>query len=310
MSLLTRKRSVLAKIESTYGVDSVPGAANAMLVKNLSVTPIQASLVSRDLIRPFLGNSEQLITEKSVLCEFEVEFVGSGTVGTAPGYDALLRACAFAKASSDATAGSVYKPVSAAFDSLSLYYNVDGVLHKLTGCVGTFEISLAVKTIPSFKFSFTGLYNDPVDAVAPAVDFSAFKIPQVANTQNTPGFKLFGYSAPLESMSLSLANDVQYITLIGKESVKILDRKPAGSFVFEAPHIAEKDFFSLVSANTSGAMQLVHGTQPGYIMQLDCPSVLLGNPAYQDSNGVQMLSTPFTAQPTSAGNDEVSITIK
>jgi hypothetical protein len=310
MSLLTRKRSVLAKIETTYGTDASPVAANAMLVKNLSITPIDASLVSRDLIRPFLGNSEQLLTEKSVKIDFEVEYVGSGVVGTAPGYDALLRACAFKAVSSDATNGVVYQPVSSGFESVSMYYNVDGVLHKLIGCQGTFDITLAVKTIPTFKFSFTGLYVAPVDATAPSVDFSAFKIPQVANTQNTPGFTLFGYSAPLESMSLSLANDVQYITLIGEESVKIIDRKPSGSFVFEAPHIADKDFFSLVSANTSGPMSLTHGSMPGYVVQLNCPSVLLGNPAYQDSNGVQMLSTPFTAQPTSAGNDEISITLK
>jgi hypothetical protein len=380
MSLLTRKRTVLAKIESVYGTDSVPtGSANAMLIKNLTLTPISASLVSRDLIRPYLGNSEQLLAEKFVQMDFEVEMAGSGAMGLAPGYDVLLRACGFTKsitqtsctiacastvctvtktshgyavgdkivitgctdtpknitatitavttntftytaatASDEATAAGspklntavVYVPVSSSFESLTMYYNVDGLLHKLTGAMGSFDLSLSVKNIPTFKFSFTGIYNAPSDTAAPTVDFSGFMIPAVANTQNTPSFSLFTYSGLLESMSLNLANQVSYVTLIGSESVKILDRKPAGNLVFEAPTIASKDFFSLVSANTSGAMTLNHGPSNGYKVSLSCPSVLLGNPTYQDSNGVQMLSAPFTAQPTSAGNDEISITVK
>lgn len=382
MSLLTRTRTVLAKIETVYGTDSVPiGSANAMLIRNLTLTPLSATLVSRDLIRPYLGNSEQLLAEKFVKMDFEVEMVGSGVVGAKPAYDALLRACAFSSATTlqtssivsvsltctvtkaahgyvvgdtvtisgctdthkngmfliltvptantftflgptgttdespaagapKITSGVVYTPISTGFESVTMYYNVGGVLHRLTGCMGTFEISAAVKQIPVFKFNMTGIYNPPSDTVAPTVDFSSFMIPLLVNTANTPGFTLFGYSGLLESMTMNIANDVQYITLVGSESVKILDRKPAGSLVFEAPTIASKDFFSLVAANTEGAMTLSHGSVNGYKVNLSCPQVLLGNPTYQDSNGVQMLSAPFTAQPTSAGNDELSISIQ
>lgn len=383
MALLTRKRTVLAKIESTYGTDSAPtGSANAMLVKNLSINPIQAELVSRDLIRPYLGNSEQLLAQTFVEMEFEVEYVGSGSVGLAPAFDPLLRACGFVSTPTAVaigitqTAGTAtvttpsahglavgdkvvitgatqsqynvtatvltvpttttftytvtgspatpatgspqyissfaYAPISAAFESVTLYYTVGdsvsgAVLHKLTGARGTVEMSVAVKQIPTFKFKFTGLYNAPSDTTVPVVDFSAFMIPQIANTQNTPSYSLFGYGgAGLESFSLNMANDVQYITLIGSESVRLLDRKPAGQFVFEAPKIADKDFFSLVKASTTGAFTLNHGSKNGYKVALTAPRVLLGNPTYQDSNSVQMLSAPFTMIPV-AGNDEVTL---
>jgi hypothetical protein len=380
MALLTRKRTVLAKIESVYGTDPTPtGSANAMLVKNLSITPISAELVSRDLIRPYLGNSEQLLAQTFVEMEFEVEYVGSGTLGLAPAFDPLLRACAFTKATQttaitaaiasgvvtvtlashgfvtgdkvthagftdaacniaatitrinansytypapgaadDATAdGSpvinsaiVYTPVSSSFESVTLYYNVDGVLHKLTGAMGTVEMSVAVKQIPTFKFNFTGLYNAPSDSAAPSVDFSDFMIPQIANTQQTPSYSLYGFSGSgLESFSLQMANDVQYITLIGSESVKILDRRPAGNLVFEAPTITAKDFFSSVKNSETGVFALNHGNRTGYKVELDAPSILLGNPTYQDSNGVQMLAAPFTLNPVS-GNDEIAISFK
>lgn len=376
MSLASRKKLVLAKIETVYGTDSIPtGSANAILLKGLSVNPIQAEQVSRDLIKPYFGNSEQLLAQKFVQMDFEVEFAGAGVAGKLPAYDSLLRACGFASAlitavvaavvddgvatlsktahgysvgdkvtttgfadsdlngvqtitavptadtfefatvAADAasapgslTAAVTYAPVSSDLESISMYYNVDGILHRMTGARGTVEISLAVKQIPTFKFSFQGLYNAPSDTAAPAVDYSAFQIPFIANTQNTPGFSLFGYTANMESMSLNMSNDVQYVPLIGTESVKLLDRKPAGTLVFEAPTIAAKDFFTLVSNNTQGAMVLSHGPKSGHKVKLECPSVLLGNPSYQESNGTEMLSVPFTASPVN-GNDEILLTV-
>ena len=52
MALLTRKRLILVKKETTYGTDSSPLGTDALLVRNLDITPIEADLVSRDLIRP------------------------------------------------------------------------------------------------------------------------------------------------------------------------------------------------------------------------------------------------------------------
>jgi hypothetical protein len=381
MSLLTRQQTILAKVESSYGVDPVPtGGANAILAKNFAPTPMQAEQVSRDLIKPYFGNSEQLLAQYYMQLGFEVEYVGSGIVGGAPGFDSLLRACGFTKSQvlspitsitrtgttatatkaghgysvgekriitgADQTeyngtititavttntfsfevAGSPvtpatgtleivtsleYVPVSSLDESVTLYYYVgDGtnaVLHKCTGAKGTVEISLSVKTIPVFKFNFTGLYNDPTDVSSPAgVDFSSFQIPQITNTQNTPAYSLYGYTGKLESFSLNMANDIQYITLIGQESVKFLDRKPAGSMVFEAPTIGTKDFFTIVKNSQTGVLGLTHGTQKGKIVTLSAPRVLMGNPSYQDSNSIKMLSAPFTLTPVN-GNDEIKI---
>ena len=98
MPLLQRKRVILAKIETTYGVDPTPtGAANAILVRNLNVTPQEADFTDRDLVRPFLGRSEQLPAAIRAMLDFEVEVAGAGTAGVAPGYGPLLRGCGFAE---------------------------------------------------------------------------------------------------------------------------------------------------------------------------------------------------------------------
>ena len=77
-SVLTRRRLILAKIESTYGTDSTPtGASNAVLVRNLEIQPLVAETVNRELVRPYLGQSDQLLAQTRVEVSFEVELAGS-----------------------------------------------------------------------------------------------------------------------------------------------------------------------------------------------------------------------------------------
>ena len=63
---LLRKRAILIETESTYGSDPTPTGADAVLVRDLNITPQQSDVVSRDLIRPYLGASEQMIANTIV----------------------------------------------------------------------------------------------------------------------------------------------------------------------------------------------------------------------------------------------------
>jgi hypothetical protein len=148
MPLLTRKRLIVAKIESTYGTDPTPTGANAILVRNLEITPLEAETVNRDLVRPYLGASDQLLAQTRVSMTFEVEMAGSGTAGTAPAYGPLLKACGLSETVVVSTSVT-YAPVSSSFSSVTLYMNVDGILHKITGARGTFTLSGEVSQIPT-----------------------------------------------------------------------------------------------------------------------------------------------------------------
>lgn len=379
MSLLSRKRTILAKIESTYGTDPTPtGGANAILLRSLNVAPIQADIVSRDLIRTYLGNSEQLLASAYVSLDFEVEIQGSGTAGVAPAWAPLLKACAFAetvstlaissltRASSTATAtatahgkvtGDVvkisgateteyngnftinvtnastftytvtgtpatpatgspilnssvsYAPISSSFPSVTIYFGIDGVRHKITGARGSVEFTISARQIPVMKFNFTGLYNTPTDTADPTPDYSGFIIPKVSNSTNTPVFSIFGFAGVLQNLSLNMGNQVNYRALIGSESVLMLDRKPSGTLLFEAALMASYNFFSAAQAGTTGALALTQGTVGGKIFTFAAPVISLANPNYQDDNGVHMLSVPFVAVPSS-GNDEFVLTVK
>ena len=307
MALLSRKRLILVKTESTYGTDASPAGTDALLVRNLDITPLSGDVVSRDLIRPYMGNFDQLIGMTSVAINFEVELAGSGTAGTAPKYDAILKACGLAATIVSSTSVT-YAPVSASFSSATIYFNVDGVLHKLTGCRGSMNMSCAVGAIPTLAFNLTGVYNSPTDTAAPAVTYSAQATPLIFREGNTSAFSFFSYSGILQSVDFNLANDLVYRELVGgtKETL-ITDRKPAGTVMIEAPTIATKDFFTTALASSTGNLTFLHGTTAGNRVTFLASQVDVLNPTYQDQDSIMMLSVPYVALPTTAGNNEFSL---
>jgi hypothetical protein len=385
MPLLTRRTAILAKTESQYATDALPDGTDAILIRNLTVTPIEADVVSRDLIRPYLGNSDQLLAQARVSLSFEVEMAGSGAAGTAPRFNSLLRACGMAETITAApvtgsaqagAAGSItlaagasatddiyngmvisitsgtgnghvgvitdydgttkvatvqastatfvpgassaysisanvgYKPVSSDFDSASIYVYVGGdVLHKMTGCRGTFSLNATVGEIPVINFEMVGIYNAPTTTAAPAVTYTAQATPQIFKAGNASAFSFLDYSGCLQALSFDIANETVYRELVGcTKNIVITNRAPAGECTIEAPTIAEKDYFTAANSDTNGKVSFMHGTTAGNRVTLTAPKVDITNPSYDDQDGIQMLTIPYVAIPTSAGNDEVVLT--
>jgi hypothetical protein len=94
-----------------------------------------------------------------------VELAGSGTAGTAPAYGSILKACGFSE-TIVASTSVTYAPVSSSFSSVTIYYNVDGVRHKLTGCRGTFTLNGTVGDIPYIEFHDDRDLQCPTDHTA------------------------------------------------------------------------------------------------------------------------------------------------
>lgn len=304
---LTRKRLIQVKKETTYGTDSTPAGSDALLVRNLEITPIEADVVSRDLIRPYLGNSPQLLANSRVSITFQVELAGSGTAGTAPRFGSILQACGMSE-TIVASTSVTYAPVSSSFTSATIYFNNDGIRHIMTGCRGTFTMNAAVGEIPTLDFTMTGVYNAPTDTAAPSVTYSNQASPLVFKQGNTSSFQFFSYAGCLQSVTFDCANSVVYRELVGcTKEVLITDRKPSGTVMIEAVALATKDYFNLAQTETTGNLTFLHGTTAGNRVTFTAGQCDITNPAYADQDGVQMLSVPYVAVPTGSGNDEVSI---
>lgn len=384
MPQLVRKRAILAKIETTYGTDSVPtGSADAVLVKNMSITPLSSTVVGRDLIRPFMGEFDQLTANAHVQIQFEVELAGAGTAGAAAPYGALLRACGLSQtllasaltgtaqaggantitlaagASSvdgvyngllvsitggtgsgqtgniiayngttkvatvaanwttppNATstysvgAGATYRPVSGAFESVTIYHNIDGVNHSLTGCRGTVEFSIQANAIPVMRFNMAGIYNTPTDTVLPTPNYAGYQTPLIANNTNTSGFRFFGVTNfVLQNFSLNVNNSVDYRELIGNRYVQLTDRRSNGEVTVEAESMATLNPFTTALNTATGLVSITHGTAAGNRIKIDAPRIDISQPSYEENNGVNMLRCAYVALPTS-GNDEFVLAV-
>tara|TARA_B100001063_G_scaffold241712_1_gene269097 strand:- start:647 stop:1585 length:939 start_codon:yes stop_codon:yes gene_type:complete len=309
MALLLRKRLVLIETESTYGTDPTPTGADAVLVSDLSITPQSSDVVSRDLIRPYLGASPQLLANTKVECTFSVELAGSGTAGTAPQYGKALKACGLAETIAAGTSVT-YDPVSSGFESVTIHYNIDGVRHKMTGCRGTVAISASVGEIPTLDFSFTGIYNAPDDSALPTPTYANQADPLLFKNGNTTSFQLLSYAGNLQDFSFELGNEIIYRELIGAgKEVLITNREVSGSVSIEAVLMATKDYFaSAVDDDAAlGNLQFTHGTAAGNIVQFTSSKVDIGDVSYDDSDGIAMLEIPYTCVPNSAANAEFDL---
>jgi len=311
MAKLYRKRTVLVKAEVTPGTDVVPAATDACQVRNLEVTPVDAEAISRDLIRPYLGASPQILVNNKVIVTFEVEYSGSGTAGTAPRYGALLKACGFSEVVVASTSVT-YAPVSADFKSVSIYYSTDGVRHKVIGARGTYSLNLTANQIPVINFTMTGQYVAPTDTADPTPTFTTQATPRIFNDTNTTAFTLFSETdLPLQSCQLDVGNEVIYRELVNSDKeILIINRSSSGTLMIEMPTLASHDFFADAIASTTGNLSIVHGATGGNIITLASAAnaISLGNPTYSEDNGIVMLNLPFTLVPSSSGNNEFTLT--
>jgi hypothetical protein len=313
MTLLTRKRLLLAKKEDTYGTAPSLAGTDALLVSNLEVSPLEVELLDRELIRPYFGNSEKVVGQRMVSVSFDVELAGSGTAGTVPRWHDVLRACGFGEGISAGTSVT-YTPASAAIVSVTLDFNADGNRHLVTGCRGNATFNLTTGEIPKISFEMMGIYNAVVKGSPLTPSFGAQADPVVVNSINTTAVTAFSFLSCMESFNLSLNNENPFRQLAGcTQQVLVTDRAPSGELVIEAPlagaGAGEKDFFALVSAQTLGAIGWQHGQTAGNIVTFNAPTCNLDSPSYSDSDGVMMLNLPFMPVPTGAGNDEFTLVL-
>ena len=330
MPLLLKKRVILIELEQDssntpvlqYGTEATITGADAVLVSDLAIVPQSSDVVSRDLIRPYLGASEQLLANTKVECTFSVELAGSGTPGTAPRYGKALQACGLNESITDednytdAPSGNdtvTYTPISANFPSVTIHYNIDGVRHRVKGARGTVELVAEVGQIPKLNFSMIGIYIAPEKEPLPSISYADQDEPLIFKNGNTTAFELFSFAGALQSINFDLGNELVYQELVGgTQQVLLIDRQSTGTVSIEAPKpgtgTGEKDYFALALVdNTLGNLKFTHGTTAGNRVQFLSSRVDIGDVNYGDIDGIASLEIPYTCIPSTSGSDEFSL---
>jgi len=297
-----------AKIEAAYGTDAAPTGADAIFALNAKIGQGQGEYKERNVAQPYLGNKPQIKSGLHNTIEFEVELAGSGAAGTAPAYGPLLRACGFAETIVVAT-DVTYLPVSGNFESVTIYAEQDGDLHKFIGARGDVSFDFPGNDLPKMKFKFTGLWSPVAGGAIAAPDFSAYQEPLEVNFDNTPAFTLHGYSAVLKSLEMGMSWNPTLRDLPGAKKIRISERTPGGSIQFEAPDVATKDFFAIDKGSLTGALLLTHGAVAGNIIELSCPKAEFRDADYADDENILMISGNVRPLPDT-GDDDVKLVVK
>jgi len=304
--MLTRNTIVLAKLETTYGVDAAPvSPTDAILVSSPDIK-VDGELVTRDFVRQNLSPIGHIIGRKKVTCSFDCELKGSGTVGTAPQVGPLLRACGLAE-TVVATTSVTYKPTSSGFESVTVYMYLDGLLHKIPGMVGSVSLDLTAGKFGTLKFNLTGTYIKPVDTALPSSGPVNTPTPPICVSAN---FSVAGYAATISALSLDLSNTIATPNDInaadGYGQMRITGRDPNGTFDPEATLIADHDFWAAWEAATPQALTATIGSTAGNIIDFDVDYAVSREISYTDQDGIRVNNIPFTAT-GSAGDDEMEL---
>jgi hypothetical protein len=318
MPRLIKKTVVLVKIETTQGTDAVPsGAANAIQVMDLSITPLDAKNVDTGIINPWLGASPSLVGTASVKCSFSVLLAGSGTPATAPAWGALLLACAHAETTGLTAPNRVeYLPATDTLKTATIYWYDDGLLHKLLGSFGNMKLSAKSGEAPKLTFDFVGV-DGGVTAVSNATAvLTAWKVPVAVTKANVADIQLgCTYAAGALSggtaynstgLSLDWGNKVDFVPMLTTEQVVLSDRAVSGSMGIELSAAQEVTQMAAVKANTLQGVGFTIGTVAGNKIMLHMPSVQLINPKKEELNGMRLISFDMRVLPV-AGNDEIRI---
>ena len=166
MAYKTKLRTILAKTEgSSYGVNSSPDGTNAVLVNSdLALTPLAGDMVSRDVIRPYMGAYEGLLSNTQVQLSLTVEYAGSGTAGTAPRYATLLRSSRLAETTmasaltGTATAGGS-GTITLAVGTSAVDDAYTGMVISITGGTGNGHVGLITQYVGSTRVATVAPYT-------------------------------------------------------------------------------------------------------------------------------------------------------
>jgi hypothetical protein len=311
MAKKMRNLLVMAKEQTAFGTPATLAAnQNAILTRSAMPSPIKATFTERGLVRPYFGNSDKVVSGEHAMLEFEVELAGSGTAGTAPALAPLLIGCGFAQTLS-AGVSAAYNLVTPGYKFLTLACNLDGIQFLLTDALLDVSCEMNPKGIPVLKFTSIGKYNPPTDTSMPVnASFAAFMKPLAVSRTNTPTFTLHGTSPCVEAFSWALGNEQGWRERINCNGAERTDRKTTANLTIELPTVASRNWAETTRLGTSGALQVIHGTAAGHIVQIDAPNATVGSePTISDSEGDAMLGLQLDLNPTT-GNNELVLTFR
>ncbi len=306
--LKTKRTVILAEQEAGgYGVDAAPEAANnAIEAYDVELT-INADMKERSPGNSDLSMFPEARGKTFVDLKFSTKVRGSGSVALPSRQDNLLKSCGMDSVTVSGVS-ITNNPISSSFVSSTIWVYIDGIIHKITGCIGDVEMDLTAGEFGVFNFTFKGIYAIPVDGaiVDPTFDTSTPEIVKACT------FTFGNYAAEIEKLNFKTNNIIaerpDFNQTEGIKGFCITGRNPEGSMTVTGVLRAESnaDFYSYFHSTTVKALSFVMGGTSGNILTWTSAYCYLRAPVWGDREGIRTFELPFQIA-RSSGNDEFAL---
>lgn len=321
MVKLTQVGVIAAKVETTPGVDSTPDATtDFILALNTSYAP-EFNLITRNYMRPSISNTPHFIGRQLATLTFTTEIFGTGIAAVTtdattqaqatPKWADLFLGCAMSGAAVATPAGKIYSPVTSSQQTLTIYCYYDGILHKLTGSMGTFSIDAEAGSLATITWTFTGVYNAPTAVSTPSPTISTVVPALVESCSFVIGSTAATVFVP-QNVKIDMSNNVvpraDANSAKGFNSMIITTRTPQVSFNPESVPEADHPFWGDFAGSVGKALSFHIGNVAGNKAILSIPNFQISNLQYADRDGIRTYEVTGTASTTDgAGNNELTV---
>jgi len=308
------KKYLLWKIETTEGVDATPTVgANAILTRNLDASGLEGDQNVRQLDGQFAGSRPSVFKQIRKPFSFEVEIAGSGvSATTVPAWMALNRVCGF---DAGVAGGSsvVQTPMNPwTCPSGTAWPMIDNLKVAALGSRGNATMTFEDDEVPIFSYDLGGFPPTGIvsEAALGALTFANQADPVLVSTANTT-FTLGAYAAPLRRIVFNFGTKTEPRSLTGPaDRMAMRNREMTAEALIEFPDLATKNYYTNMLARSTQAIQIIHGTVAGNIVQVDAARAEIGLITTPEEQGFLMAKIPMRLLPSAAGNDELIITSK
>lgn len=191
--LRSRRGAVLAKIETTEGVDAVPTTTNAMLVENPRIT-FDPGLVTTNEMTGSLDPEAPIVGGLKMSLTFDMYLKGSGAAATAPEFGDLFKACGWEEVVTAVAIGG--EPAA-------------------TGSTTTVTLaSSASATAQAYRGMPITLSNNPATPTSTFIsDYTAGKVATLTSIFGTPLNSSTEYQIPANVLYRPTSNDADIKSL-------------------------------------------------------------------------------------------------
>lgn len=321
MPFLTQVGAVFAKIETTPGVEAAPtttGVGNDFIQAIDAQYSPDFQMIERNYMRPSLSRTPHLMGRQLATLTFTTEVFGTGVAAlttsattqaqATPKWADLLEGCGFLGAAVATPAGKTYAPLTSSQKTLTLYCYYDGLLHKLTGAMGTFTLSAEAGQLATIQWTFTGVHNAPVAQATPTPTFTTVNPPLVESCSLTIGGTASGLL--VQNIGFDIQNNVvpraDANSAKGFNSMYITGRNGQATLNPEQVPEATHPFWADFTSSQRKAISFNIGSTAGNKVEVSIPNAQMSGLSYSDRDGIRVYDVTLAAtSTTAAGNDEI-----